>query len=83
MIWTLRMLTLTLCLNGLSPNDPGERLKQPSLGRDDMRYHVEVHASHREQMWEAPSASLIERDPEVISDVDIAANLPNDQGFFP
>jgi hypothetical protein len=43
------------------------------MGKDDMRYHVDVHASHREQKWEAPSASLIERDPEVIPDVYTAA----------
>jgi hypothetical protein len=43
-----------------------------------MRYHVEVHASHRGQMWEPPSASLIERDPEVIPDVDIAAKVGKD-----
>jgi hypothetical protein len=55
-------------------NDPKEWLKQLSLSRDDLRYHVEVHASHREQRWEQPSASLIERDPEVIPDVDTAAN---------
>jgi hypothetical protein len=30
-------------------NDPKEWLKQLSLSRDDLRYHVEVHASHREQ----------------------------------
>jgi len=34
-----------------------------------------VHASHREQVWESPSASLIEQDPEVIPDVDIAAQV--------
>jgi len=28
-------------------NDPNEWLKQPSLSRGDVRYHVEVHASHR------------------------------------
>jgi len=35
-------------------NDPKEWLnfKQPSLSRDEVRYHVEVHASHREQRWE-------------------------------
>ena len=45
-----------------------------------MRYHatVVVHAWHREQRWEPPSASLIERDPEVIPDVDIAARLGKD-----
>jgi hypothetical protein len=29
-------------------NDPFEWLKQPSLSRGDVRYNVEVHASHRE-----------------------------------
>jgi hypothetical protein len=43
-----------------------------------VRYHVEVHASHQEQRWEPPSASLIERDPEVIPDVDIAAKVGKD-----
>jgi hypothetical protein len=43
-------------------NDHNEWLKQPFLSRSDVRYHVEVHASHREQRWEPPSASLIERD---------------------
>jgi hypothetical protein len=37
-----------------------------------------VHASHREQRWEPPSASLIEREPEVIPDVDIAAKVGKD-----
>jgi hypothetical protein len=45
-----------------------------------MRHHVEVHASHREKEWESPSASLIEKDPEVIPDVDIAAQVGRD--FF-
>jgi len=42
--------------------------------------HVEVHASHREQKWEALSASLNERDPDVIPDVvvDIAAKERKD-----
>ena len=43
-----------------------------------MRHHIEVHASHREQVWESPSASLIEQDPEVIPDVDIAAQVGKD-----
>ena len=30
-------------------NDPKEWLKQPSPSRDDLRYHVVAHASHREQ----------------------------------
>ena len=46
-----------------------------------MRYHVEVHALHREQRWEPPSASLIGRDPEVIPDVDIAAKVAKDLFF--
>ena len=33
-------------------NDPKEWLKQPSPSRDDLRYHVVAHASHREQRWE-------------------------------
>jgi hypothetical protein len=48
------------------------------MSKGDVRYHVEVHASHREQRWEPPSASLIERDPEVIPDVDIAAHVGKD-----
>jgi hypothetical protein len=63
-------------------NDPNEWLKQPSLSRGDVRYHVEVHASHREQRWEPPSASLIEPDPEVIPDVDIAAKVGKDLLLF-
>jgi hypothetical protein len=59
-------------------NDPKEWLKQPSLSRDDLRHHVEVHTSHREQRWEPSSASLIESDPEVIPDVDIAAKVDKD-----
>jgi len=45
-----------------------------------LRYHatVVVHAWHREQRWEPPSASLIERDPEVIPDVDVAAKVGKD-----
>jgi len=59
---------------------PLEWLKQPSLGRDDRRYHVDVRVSHREQKWEveAPSASLFEGDPELILDVDIAAKVSKD-----
>jgi hypothetical protein len=48
-------------------------IRQPSQSGNDMRHHVKVHASHREQEWESPSASLIEQDPEVVPDVDIAA----------
>ena len=59
-------------------NDATEWLKQTALSRDDLRYHVVVHASHQEQRWEPPSASLIERDPEVIPDVDIAAKVGKD-----
>ena len=59
-------------------NDATEWLKQTALSRDDLRYHVVVHASHQEQRWEPPSASLIERDPEVIPDVDIAAKVGTD-----
>jgi hypothetical protein len=43
-----------------------------------MRHHVEVHASHREKEWESPSASLIEKDPEVVPNVDIAAHVGRD-----
>ena len=50
-------------------------IRQPSQSGNDMRHHIEVHASHREQVWESPSASLIEQDPEVIPDVDIAAKV--------
>ena len=45
-------------------NDPKEWLKQTSLSRGDVRYHVAVHSSHREQTWEPPSASLIQCDPD-------------------
>jgi hypothetical protein len=41
----------------------GMWIRQPSQSGDDMRHHVEVHASHREKEWESPSASLIEKDP--------------------
>ena len=61
-------------------NVPGRWIRQPSRNRDDMRHHVEVYASHREKEWESPSASLIEQDPEVIPDVDIAAHVGRD--FF-
>ena len=53
-------------------------IRQPSQTGNDMRHHIEVHASHREQVWESPSASLIEQDPEVIPDVDIAAQVGKD-----
>ena len=45
-------------------NVPGRWIRQPSQSGDDMRHHVEVHASHREKEWESPSASLIEKDPK-------------------
>ncbi len=57
-----------------------KRIRQPSQSGNNMRHHVSVHASHREQEWESPSASLIEQDPEVIPDVDIAAQVGKD--FF-
>ena len=44
-------------------NAPRKWIRQPSQSGSDMRHHVEVHASHREE-WESPSASLIEKDPE-------------------
>ena len=53
-------------------------IRQPSQSGNDMRHQIEVHASHREQVWESPSASLIEQDPEVIPDVDIAAQVGKD-----
>ena len=37
-----------------------------------------MHASHRGQDWESPSASLIDKDPEVIPDVNIAAKVGRD-----
>ena len=43
-----------------------------------MRHPVEVHASHRDKEWESPSASLIEKDPEVIPEVDIAVQVGRD-----
>ena len=51
-------------------NYPNEWLKQPSLSTGNVRYHVEVHALHREQRWEPQSAWLSERDQEVIPDVE-------------
>ena len=39
-------------------------IRQPSQSGNDKRHHVKVHASHREQEWESPSASLIEQDPD-------------------
>jgi hypothetical protein len=59
-------------------NDPNEWLKQPSLSRGDLRYHVKVLSSHREQRWGPLSVPLIECDPEVIPDVDIAARVGKD-----
>jgi hypothetical protein len=61
-------------------NVPSRWIRQPSRNRDDMRHHVEAHASHREKEWESPSASLIEQDPEVVPDVDIAVQVGRD--FF-
>ena len=61
-------------------NVPGRWIRQPSRSGDDMRHHVEVHASHNEKEWESPSASLIEKDPEVTLGVDIAAHVGRD--FF-
>jgi hypothetical protein len=61
-------------------NAPCKWVRQSSQSKNDMRHHVEVHASHREKEWESPSASLIEKDPEVIPDVDIAAQVGRD--FF-
>ena len=52
---------------------------KPFQSGNDMRHHVEVHASHREKEWESPSGSLIEKDP-VVPDVDIAAHVGRD--FF-
>jgi hypothetical protein len=53
-------------------------IRQPSQSGNDMRHHIEVHASHREKEWKSPSASLIEKDPEVVPDVDIAAHAGRD-----
>jgi hypothetical protein len=61
-------------------NVPREWIRQPSQSGNDMRHHLEVHASHREKEWESPSASLIYKDPEVVPDVDIAAHVGRD--FF-
>ena len=33
-------------------NVPSRWIRQPSGSRDDMRHHVEAHASHREKEWE-------------------------------
>jgi hypothetical protein len=35
-------------------NVPGGWISQPSRNSDDMRHHVEVHASHREKECESP-----------------------------
>jgi hypothetical protein len=59
-------------------NGHREWIRQPSQSGNDMRHHIKVHASHREQVWESPSASLIEQDPEVIPDVDIASQVGKD-----
>ena len=59
-------------------NVPSRWIRQPSRSRDGIRHHVEAHASHREKEWESPSASLIEKDPEVVPDVDIAAQVGKD-----
>jgi hypothetical protein len=56
----------------------GTEFRQASQNRDYMRHHVKVHASHREKDWESLSASLIEKDPEVIPDVDIAVQVGRD-----
>lgn len=56
-------------------NVPGRGIRQSSWSREDMRNHVEVHASNRERDWGTPSVSLIEKNPEVIPDVDIAAQV--------
>jgi hypothetical protein len=55
-------------------NVPRKWIRQPSQSGNDMRHHVEVHASHRDKEWESLSASLIEKDPEVVPDVDIVAS---------
>jgi hypothetical protein len=52
-------------------------IRQPSQSGNDIRHHVEVHASHREKERESLSASLIEKDP-VVPDVDIAAHVGRD-----
>ena len=40
------------------PGDVSAFLCHFSQSGNDMRHHIEVHASHREQVWESPSASL-------------------------
>jgi hypothetical protein len=47
-------------------NAPRKWIRQPSQSGNDMRHHVEVHASHREKEWESPSASLTKRSLEFI-----------------
>jgi len=37
-------------------NVPREWIRQPSQSGNDIRHHVEVHASHRAKEWESPSA---------------------------
>jgi hypothetical protein len=59
-------------------NAPHKWIRQSSQSGNDMRHHFEVLASHREKEWESPSASLIEKDPEVVPDVDIAAQVGRD-----
>ena len=58
-------------------NVPCKWIRQPSQSGNDIRHHVEVHASHREKEWESPSASLIEQDP-VVPDVDIEVQVGRD-----
>jgi len=42
------------------------------------RNNAALSTKHTESKWESPSASLIEQDPEVIPDVDIAAQVGKD-----
>ena len=35
-------------------NVPREWIRQPSQSGNDIKHHVEVHASHREKVWESP-----------------------------
>jgi hypothetical protein len=56
----------------------GRRKDDRSLKRQRSSITYGMHASHREQRWEPQSASLIERDPEVIPDVNIAAHVGKD-----
>ena len=55
--------------------EQGDKMEATIPDRDDWSNHVIVHVSPLEQRREPQSVSLIERDPEVIPDIDIAAKV--------